>query len=220
MREYVFQFEQDVAIRLGLKLNELLLLDYLLNFMASGEMKSIFVDGEKYYWVSYKKIMDDLPILGIGLKQLKKIIHGIEEKGVIRKLGKLYGKLYICVDTELISGTKVPIAYKNGEQKGQLDGTKVPPIDNYNNKIKINIKTRGIKNEEIFLSKFLMCLKELVGEIIFNCNIKDKIMLCEVAKDYIVYEVISKNPELFKRLYLEKIHKATLLSLGKRLRKK
>lgn len=35
MRNYIFEFDQEVVLRLGLKLNELLFLDYVAKFINS-----------------------------------------------------------------------------------------------------------------------------------------------------------------------------------------
>ena len=39
MRNFIFEFEQDKALEFGLKLNELLLLDYMLKFFHTDRVK-------------------------------------------------------------------------------------------------------------------------------------------------------------------------------------
>lgn len=46
MRNYIFNFEQQVAMRLGLNLKELLFLNYVLEFVDSGYMRSKRVEGK------------------------------------------------------------------------------------------------------------------------------------------------------------------------------
>lgn len=65
MRNFIFAFDQIVALRLGLKLNELLILDYIFNFVNSGNMRHKRVEGIFYFRLTYKKVLDDLPILNI-----------------------------------------------------------------------------------------------------------------------------------------------------------
>ena len=39
MRQFIFEFEQEIVLRLDLKLNELLFLDYVAQFINSGHMR-------------------------------------------------------------------------------------------------------------------------------------------------------------------------------------
>ena len=48
MRNYIFEFDQEVVLRLGLKLNELLFLDYVAKFINSGNMRYKFLSGKRY----------------------------------------------------------------------------------------------------------------------------------------------------------------------------
>ena len=47
MRNYIFEFDQEVVLRLGLKLNELLFLDYVAKFINSKNMRYKFLNGKK-----------------------------------------------------------------------------------------------------------------------------------------------------------------------------
>ena len=55
MRNFIFEFDQQVILRLGLKLNELLFLDYVAQFINSGHMMYKFISGKRYYRLTYKK---------------------------------------------------------------------------------------------------------------------------------------------------------------------
>ena len=85
MRNYIFEFDQQIALRLGLKLNELLFLDYLAKFINSGSMRCKFIEGKRYYRLTYKKVMEDLPILKIKERQLRNIIISLENKGILQR---------------------------------------------------------------------------------------------------------------------------------------
>ena len=56
-------FYQKAAHKLGLDNDDLLLLRWFVNFKDSGNMKSVDIDNEKYYWISYQKLTEELPIL-------------------------------------------------------------------------------------------------------------------------------------------------------------
>lgn len=55
MRNYIFEFDQEVVLRLGLKLNELLFLDYVAKFINSGNMRYKFLNGKKILQINLKK---------------------------------------------------------------------------------------------------------------------------------------------------------------------
>lgn len=89
MRNYIFEFEQQVAMRLGLNLKELLFLDYILQFVNSGNMRSKRVEGKYYFMLTYKKIIDDLPILKIKERQLRNMITRLEKMHLVERLSEL-----------------------------------------------------------------------------------------------------------------------------------
>ena len=72
MRNFIFEFDQQVVLRLGLKLNELLFLDYVAQFINSGHMRYKFISGKRYYRLTYKKILEDLPVLHVKRASTKK----------------------------------------------------------------------------------------------------------------------------------------------------
>ena len=63
MRNYIFDFDQQVMMDLDLSLQEALLLDYLTRFFDSGYAVTKYIECRKYCWITYKKMLDDLPIL-------------------------------------------------------------------------------------------------------------------------------------------------------------
>ena len=95
MRNYIFEFDQQIALRLGLKLNELLFLDYLAKFINSGSMRCKFIEGKRYYRLTYKKVMEDLPILKIKERQLRNIIISLENKGILQRYSELKNEMHI-----------------------------------------------------------------------------------------------------------------------------
>ena len=75
MRYNILGFDQLKASKLGLTLDELMLLRHLHDFASSGKMDRIIVDGEVYYWVKYDKFIEDLPILGMKKARLMEVFN-------------------------------------------------------------------------------------------------------------------------------------------------
>lgn len=139
MRNFIFEFEQDKALVLGLKLNELLLLDYMFKFFNADRIKKQR-KGERFYCrLTYKKVLGDLPILRIKERQLRNMIITLENKGVVERFSELKNQMYLYVDFKKLFGSNLP-NNEDGQAGSCLDvGSKVLTIDNYdNNKIKIN----------------------------------------------------------------------------------
>lgn len=63
-----------------------LLLDYLLEFMNNGGMVSIEINNKKFYWLYSKKIMEDLPILNMGERNLRFRFANLEHNGCISRI--------------------------------------------------------------------------------------------------------------------------------------
>ena len=63
MRGHIFCFQQKVALKFNLNLTELLVLDYLINFLDSNKQLIRNIGGKKFAWIAYKKVAEDLPIL-------------------------------------------------------------------------------------------------------------------------------------------------------------
>ena len=146
MRNFIFEFEQDKALELGLKANELLLLDYMFKFFNSDRIKNQS-KGERFYCrLTYKKVLDDLPILRIKERQLRNMIIALENKGVVERFSELKNQIYLYVDFKKLFGSNLP-NNEDGQAGSCLDVvSKVPTIDNYdNNKIKIKINNARIR---------------------------------------------------------------------------
>lgn len=163
MRNFIFEFKQEKALEFGLKLNELLLLDYMFKFFHADRIKTQR-RGERFYCrLTYNKVLSDLPILKIKERQLRNMIIGLEKKGIVERFSELKNQMYLYVDFNKLFGNDLPND-TNGQASSCLDvGSKVPTIDNYdNNKIKIKINNARIR--EIDLEIFNKVLHELLKE--------------------------------------------------------
>ncbi len=85
MRSHIFMFSQLKMIKYKLKLNDLLILDYLNQFFESDKTQTVIYNEELYHWITYRKIKDDLPGLYIDIKQIFNVINNLVEKGLIKK---------------------------------------------------------------------------------------------------------------------------------------
>ena len=195
MRNRIFIFEQQVALRLGLKLNELLLLDYLYNFMQSGYMQFIYIGDEKYYKITYNKILEDLPILAITERQLRRYITHFEELQLLKRV--VYSKsLYIFIDSNILFGHKLPSNLKIADKNFKDCGHGLLVIDYYDiKKIKINCESaHAIKTtHEEFMELFKENIALITTELFYETLIKDKLTLDEIGENYFIFSVSNIN---------------------------
>ena len=64
--EYVVHgFSQEKAIELGLDDRDLLILRWFINFRDNGKMATKIIKEDKYYWIDYQGIIEDIPIMNI-----------------------------------------------------------------------------------------------------------------------------------------------------------
>lgn len=65
MRYTILGFSQEVAIDLGLTMEQLLIIRWFIDFKDSGSIKKYIdkEDNKVYYWVTYRKIISDIPII-------------------------------------------------------------------------------------------------------------------------------------------------------------
>ena len=209
MRNYIFEFDQQVALRLDLKLNELLFLDYVAQFIDSGYMRYKFIEGKRYYRLTYNKILEDLPILKIKERQLRNIITSLENKGILQRYSELKNEMHIYVDYDVVSGKKLPDKFKWSEIAFHDEGNGLLTIDYYDiKKIKIilnNARVRNIDKEE-FLNILLANLKITCGDIIYKGFIEDKLYIEEITDIYIIFGVT--NVQMVGQTYGNKFKKA------------
>ena len=207
MRNRIFIFEQQVALRLGLKLNELLLLDYLYNFMQSGYMRSKEIGDKCFYKISYNKIAEDLPILYIKERQIRYMLNNLEEKKIIERFNDEKNQLYVYIDFDVLFGNKLPANSLEPAINFRQAGNGLLVIDYYDiKKIKINCESaHAIKiNNQEFIEIFKNNIALFTSETFYEAFIKDKLTLDEIGDDYFIFSasnvkaITSINGEKFK----------------------
>ncbi|SHI36944.1 conserved phage C-terminal domain-containing protein [Clostridium intestinale] len=93
MKYTVNGFLQEKLIEYELDDKDAILLRYFVDFKGSGKMKSRIVDEEQYYWLSYKGVIEEYPILNL------------KEDSVYRRLKKLCEKKILVSITVREGGT-------------------------------------------------------------------------------------------------------------------
>ncbi|WP_143314790.1 hypothetical protein [Clostridium sp. HBUAS56017] len=126
MKNAISGFNQVKLIEFGLDLKYALLLRYFVDFRDTKSMTIIIVNNEPYYWLSYKHMKENIPIIGIKSNDaLRRRLKKLEECKILGHYHKLQGGSYsyYCL------GENYPLL--------MLDNTeKKKDYNNYNSEIK------------------------------------------------------------------------------------
>ena len=88
MRYQIFNLQQSSLVKLGLNVEEALLLDWILNWKDGTGMKREFIEEQQDigYWINYETVVKELPILfkqptpDMDDKELKKLLRNNKDK--------------------------------------------------------------------------------------------------------------------------------------------
>jgi len=89
MKFSVLGFNQKKVVEeTNLNLNDLLILLYIRGAASSSSMEKKYneSDNQLYVWLSHKKVLEDLPILGIQSSRLKQILSNLCESGFLKTI--------------------------------------------------------------------------------------------------------------------------------------
>lgn len=182
MRYQIFSLQQEAALEVGLNLEEVLLLDWMLNWSQGEGMKKKFIEEAQDigYWVDYGNVITELPIL---FKQSTSDMDEVALKKLYRnnkdKVGKmLKGNLSKVLSTYKVVekgknklGSKVYIVF-NRKMVDKLRGNKkaesVPPetAETIEKNIDTPIICKNVKNNTSNLMENDNSLIELEKEAI------------------------------------------------------
>ena len=134
MKYTVEGFNQEKAIELGLDVDDLIILRWFVDF--SNNMKQKVIEETTYYWVTYEKLLNDLPILNVKKRALqykldkliraKILIHkNIKEDGNFSYYG--FGENY----SSLIADTEKVILPIDDEKQDEEEGLIKELADNF-----------------------------------------------------------------------------------------
>jgi len=86
MKYTLHQFQQQACFELNLNLQEAYLLSWIVDFIQSGNMDSIILEGEPYYWIAYSKVIDELPMLRIqSMDVVGRKFKSLEKKKILKR---------------------------------------------------------------------------------------------------------------------------------------
>jgi len=180
MRDQIFEFNQETMIELGISVEEGLLLDYLCYFFNSGNAKKIYINGKMFCWITYKKMLEDLPILKRQERQTRRLLVDLERKGIIERHLENKNRLYIYINQEVLFYGPDGQSWLSYDDLTALrvlpDGQNIPPIlKYYKNKIKIICKNARVKDidKNSFYLKLIQRIKPEISEYAFNKHFKN-----------------------------------------------
>ena len=78
-------FSQQIAADYGLDLNDLAILRWFVDFKESGNMRSMKIDGDVYYWVFYEKISEELFIIKLQKSAIYKRLKKMCDCDILKK---------------------------------------------------------------------------------------------------------------------------------------
>lgn len=118
-----FLYPKETILKYGLTSRECVVLDWLVYFMDSGYQEFIDKPDGRYYWVSYKKILQDLgDSIGIhSERSIYSIMIRLIKKGVLSK--RISGKNHI---------RRVYFKFNSGVKEELRNGVKTMPSDPFN----------------------------------------------------------------------------------------
>lgn len=211
MRQYIFRFEQEQAVKLGLNVTELLILDYMLGFFGNDLIKARVCNEEHFFKLSYKKIFSDLPILNIQERQLRNIFQSLEEKKILKRLKNQKHTMFISINLTELFGNYFPTLEDESAENCRGVGNFVPTIENYdrNNKIIIKINNARIRtlNLEAYTRRLHEILKDKVNDVIYIVFLKSTKAI-NFTKDEITLHVRWK--ERIEKSLMEPLTEAVL----------
>ena len=81
MKYNILGYNQQGAADMNLKVEDLHILRWFADFKP--KMKTIIHNNKEYYWLSYKAILEDLPILNIGVRRLAGRMKNLVDLGIL-----------------------------------------------------------------------------------------------------------------------------------------
>lgn len=83
MKFELLGFSQEKALEYNLTMEDLLLLDYVWDMIASPTMQHLIDNGVPYVWLQHDRILSDLPILNISNRSLINYLNKLKDLGLL-----------------------------------------------------------------------------------------------------------------------------------------
>ncbi|MGL5379003.1 conserved phage C-terminal domain-containing protein [Clostridium sp.] len=113
----ILGFKQAELVNLKLDLNDTLIINYISNFIKSGKMVTEKVNGEEFYWVDYKSLLESLPILNLKKDALYKRLKALEKKEILKHYTKKSEGTYSFY---ALGDKYEDLLYKNTNHSGKI----------------------------------------------------------------------------------------------------
>lgn len=135
---------KEKEFELKLDLNDLLILKQIADFPNRKKITKVIVDEKIFFWVSYKEIIKELPILGIGKQALSDRLDKMVKLGVLEREIKTMPP-YANMTLFRIGDNYEQLKYKDEYQNDSIveNNDKV----SYSDTIGYRSQTRDINNE-------------------------------------------------------------------------
>ena len=206
MKYAILNFNQQAVIDLNenIDMEDLLLLDYVYNAIASPSMLHIVEDGIAYVWLQHDKILQDLPILNISKDRLKRRIKKLVDIQLL-KTKQIYdtgirgSKAYYSITSECeglrYTGVKNNTWSEEQVLKTTPDSTETG-VKNNTSYSKLNLISKDISNINSKLEDNSQKLVDLYHKHCYNLpkirsiTDKRKKAINKLSKKYSIQEII------------------------------
>ena len=158
MRVDLFGFNQEKALEYNLAVEDLLLIDYIWDMIASPTMQHIVDDGVSYVWLQHDRILSDLPILNISNRSLINYLNKLKDLGLLtvktvhceglRGSKSYYAITEKCEELRYDQVQKIAVSQRPGAKNCSSDN-----ISNNNNTKQQELFTDNINKEELEVRK-------------------------------------------------------------------
>ena len=156
MKYTMLGFSQQIAADYGLDLNDLAILRWFVDFKESGNMRSMEIDGNVYYWVFYEKISEELFIIKLQKSAIYKRLKKMCDCDILKKktvscggnysyfaLGENYQEL---IKSQKYIKTKSP--KKNNTEPDKNTTSENDTLDDLDHDYNINAPFESSSNED------------------------------------------------------------------------
>ena len=155
MKYTMLGFSQQIAADYGLDLNDLAILRWFVDFKESGNMRSMEIDGDVYYWVFYEKISEELFIIKLQKSAIYKRLKKMCDCDILKKktvscggnysyfaLGENYQEL---IKSQKYIKTKSPKKNNTSPDENTTSGNNT--LDDFGHDCNINAPFESSRNE-------------------------------------------------------------------------
>lgn len=248
MKYTVEGFQQESIVNMGLDYVDVGILRWFVDFISSGRMSSMEIDGEIYYWIKYGYLIEELPVLRIKDKEAvskrldKMVLCGLLEKKYIKNGGNYtYFRIVPEAFATLITssgGTDKnrnrtdgkPDGYRSKTEQGTDENRNRVPIESRNKDPIINDPSISNNNqsetfqESLRISRLLLELHLAIDPKFGAYPGKADAMIVRWSKDVDkLIRLDSRSPEEIERVLrwakADSFWSANIMS-GKKLREK